>query len=129
MLVALLVAHVVGDWMLQTHAVASTKTTDVKIRAWHCFVYCLPVAALIFLVLNPIYASIALAWAYMTHFIIDSYMPLYYFRKAMGDPEAESVDSFKQAFATPKGFYINVTLDQMFHFLTLVPVAIAMALF
>ena len=128
MLVALMVAHVIGDWMFQSYKVATTKTSNAGVRAWHCLLYSVPVGALVFLVMPPVQGAIAMAWVYLTHFVIDTYMPLYYFRKAMGDPAAESVESYKKAFETPHGFYIGVTLDQIFHFLTLVPVAVWMAL-
>lgn len=59
-------------------------------------------------------------YIFVSHFIIDSYMPLYYFRKLRGD--YKSLDEFKESFKSPAGFMVNVTMDQIFHIVTFVPI-------
>ena len=128
MLTALWVCHLIGDWMLQTHDVASKKASDHRIRAWHCAVYCVPIGILLYLISPFAGFLVSLIWIFATHFVIDTYVPLFHFRRLMGDPDAKDLESYKASFGTPRGFYVLVTLDQIFHLLTLVPVAVLLVL-
>lgn len=112
----LVILHCIGDWLLQSEFVALNKTHNFMVRFLHVFLY-----TFVF--------SFFLEWPYLlwigvSHFIIDSYKPLYYFRKLMGDSSAEDIESFKESFKTVRGFVVYVNMDQILHLLTLVPVAV-----
>ena len=61
-----LVAHAVGDYILQTSWMANTKTRSHVAAGLHAFTYALP-----FLLLRP--SPAALAVIIVTHFLIDRY--------------------------------------------------------
>jgi len=107
----LLICHFIGDWLLQNQYIAEHKTKDTAIRAMHCAIY---TSCFCWLGWLPC------VYIFVTHFIIDSYMPLYYFRKLRGD--YTNLEEFKESFKTPAGFMVNVTMDQIFHLLTFVPI-------
>lgn len=107
---SLLIAHFIGDWMLQNNWMAMNKTKVIWVRALHCLIY----SACFFWL--PFWW---IAYIFVTHFIIDSYKPLYWFRRLKGD--FKNMDEFIESFNTPAGFYVNVTLDQIFHILTFLP--------
>lgn len=108
----LLVCHFIGDWLLQTHDMAIRKTSEWKVRAVHCAIW---TACFAWFVPWP-----WLIWLYVSHYVIDTYKPLYWFRKMRGD--YKTWEEFRASFATPAGFMVNVTFDQVFHVLTLLPV-------
>lgn len=109
----LLLAHFVGDWLLQPTAMAKAKTNNWKVRSLHCLI----ITACFFPIALPWFCYI---WIFATHWIIDTYKPLYWFRKLKGD--YVSLYQFKCSFHEPDGFMVNVVHDQIFHILTLVPV-------
>jgi hypothetical protein len=123
----LVVLHLVGDWVLQTHDIAMRKVKEPLVRALHVNIYTM-VFALVLFPLNKQDLSLCIVWIWVTHFIIDSYKPLYWFRHWLGDPDAETWDKFKEAFTTTRGFVVYVALDQIFHLLTLIPVAYYIAI-
>ena len=71
-----LIAHLVGDYVLQNHAMATRKTASSKWAAIHVAFYTLP---FFLLMLSPIdgfslpWSSAALAIIASTHFAIDRY--------------------------------------------------------
>jgi hypothetical protein len=111
---ALVIAHFIGDWILQPHWMAIRKTSDPVIRGVHCMI-----VMSCFVPITPWYW---LLWIYGTHFIIDSYKPLYWFRRLRGD--FKDLESFRASFATPDGFFVNIVFDQLFHVLTLLPIVL-----
>lgn len=114
--VALVLFHFIGDWLLQPDRMAKTKTTNWKVRTLHVAIY---TAVMAIVVRDPLW----LAWIYVTHWLIDTYYPLYWFVKLRGDAWGKSLADFKQAFTTTSGFVVLVAFDQIFHFLTLAVVA------
>lgn len=116
----LVVLHVIGDWILQWDSMARTKALNPKVRALHCTIYCLPFIP--FLYSMPFW----LAYLWITHFIIDSYLPLYHYRRLTKDPDAQTIAQFAAAFDTPRGMVIYVAYDQIFHLLTMIPIALAL---
>jgi hypothetical protein len=110
----LMIAHFIGDWILQPSSMGIQKSSNWKIRFLHCLIY-----TACFFWLN----WIACFWIFITHFIIDSYMPLFWFRKSRGD--FKTIEEFKTSFNTPAGFFINVVLDQIFHIITFLPVILS----
>lgn len=109
----ILITHFIGDWILQPTKMGMAKSTNAGIRAIHCLIY---TACFFWIAPNTIYW---MSYIFITHFVIDSYKPLYWFRKLRGD--FKTFDEFKESFSTPSGFMINVVLDQIFHILTLLP--------
>ena len=109
----LLICHLVGDWILQNQWMADRKTKIAWVRAIHCAIY-----TACFFWLGPLWAS----YIFVTHFVIDTYKPLYWFRKARGD--YQNIDDFRDSFKTPSGFFVNVVFDQIFHILTFIPIVL-----
>ena len=109
----LLIAHFIGDWILQPTWMGIRKTSEWKVRFLHCLIYTICFAWL---------SLPVCLWIFTTHYIIDSYKPLYWFRKFRGD--YKTMEEFKESFSTPAGFFINVTLDQIFHILVFVPIVL-----
>jgi hypothetical protein len=109
----LLIAHFIGDWIFQPTWMGIRKTSEWKVRFLHCLIYTICFAWL---------SLPVCLWIFTTHYIIDSYKPLYWFRKFRGD--VKTMEEFKESFSTPAGFFINVTLDQIFHILVFVPVVL-----
>ena len=70
---ALLAAHLVGDYIFQTDAIAARKLTDARVRAWHCLTYCAAFVPFLLLYAVPLsHAAPFLLWLYATHFVTDS---------------------------------------------------------
>ena len=127
-LTALAFCHFIGDWFFQNDWMALNKTKNKLIRAVHVTVYVIPFWFMFGLLYLSFYEAVAIiAWIWITHFVIDSYKPLKFYRRLTGDVLAKSSETFEQAFSTPRGFMVYVTLDQVFHFITLVPVAVYLA--
>lgn len=128
-LVMLMIPHFVGDWMFQSYNMAMRKVAEPAVRAKHVLIYTACFA--VFFGMTGagwgVRTVCALAWIGITHFIIDSYKPLYWWRRHVHRmPDLNTFEEFKAMFGTPAGFVVNVTLDQIFHLLTLAPVAYAM---
>lgn len=127
------IGHFLGDWVLQTHQMANRKVSEWRVRAVHCAIYTAVVGLLMLMWRGEVSAwdgrwgllAGMLAWLYLSHFVIDSYRPLFRFRQAMGDPFAKDVETFKERFQTPAGFVVYVTLDQVFHLVCMLPAAVA----
>ena len=107
----LLLSHFIGDWLLQPHAMAIRKTSDWKVRTLHVAIVC----ACLFWVPWP-----WIVWTYVTHWLIDTYKPLWWFRRLRQD--FKTFEEFKESFSTPAGFMVNIVFDQLFHILCLVPI-------
>lgn len=125
------VGHMTGDWLLQTQKMAENKTKDPVVRAIHCTIYTICLALMMLFWRGHADAwngkwitfGVLVTWLFASHFIIDSYKPLFWYRKFTKDPYAQTIEQFKERFNTPAGFMVYVTLDQFFHFLCLLPVA------
>ncbi len=131
-LMILTILHFVGDWMLQTEYIQLNKARNPRLRLLHVALYLIPFCAALPFWNSPrstgIWLAALLVWIAATHYWIDSYLPLYWWRKYIAkDPECESVERFASAFSTPRGMTIYVTMDQGFHLLSLLPAAIALS--
>ena len=134
--------HFFADWMFQSHTEAMTKTSDRLVRAWHCFKYALYYVPLfILLTKSGVMFVIVLYITYMSHYIIDSYVPVMLWAKyCRKSPHFNKVDADKsiplpmwsdkvvdhvtyktdrEAFlafmATPIGLILVIVMDQFFH--------------
>ena len=124
----LILWHFVVDWLFQSQSAAIDKSTDSMVRANHCIDY-----ALAFIILLTIcsFSSIAV-WAsalvlFVSHFIIDTYIPTYWWVKYTRKPlpvEQFTIEKFKEYAATPIGAIITITVDQIFHLVFVLIVAI-----
>lgn len=135
--------HFVADWGFQSHEEAMNKARDGKVRAWHCTVYTVLMAPLVFFLCGggvAFWSSVVILWG--SHFLIDTYIPVYmwakYVRKApVFDHNSQAIDFFsKKTFAKdtdlermkawardPLGLVLMIVVDQIFHMLFLLPVA------
>jgi hypothetical protein len=69
----LIAAHLAGDYLLQTNAMAERKLHDWRIRLWHVSVYSLPFLLVLFV--NDVKLTRALLFLglnFVIHFILDS---------------------------------------------------------
>lgn len=135
--------HFLADWVFQTHTEAMTKTSDKSVRAWHCFKYMLFYMPLLMLMAkSSLMLVIVLYVVYMSHYVIDSYVPVMLWAKHFRmDPHFKNVDhnvttrrltswsdkvvdrvtykSDKEAFMafmnTPLGLILVIVMDQFFH--------------
>lgn len=123
---ALLPFHFLGDWAFQPTYTAMNKATNWKIRTSHVLWYTVwMILGFVLLGLIPqsnLSYLIPLA-IIVPHWLIDTYKPVkwwvFYIQR---DNHASSVELFKKSFENPRQLLMYVVLDQLFHFLTLVPV-------
>ena len=142
-LAVLVFIHFFVDWIFQSHAEAMVKHNNPKIRAKHCLIYTLGFVPLLcfsnFSLLEWLFALNLLFWS---HFIEDTYLPVYLWakyvrrppemtepRKQTGldgyvsvlppDPKVGFVDFIQ----TPMGKILMIAIDQIIHICFLVPIA------
>jgi Protein of unknown function (DUF3307) len=134
----LVLAHFLFDWVPQSHLEAIKKSSDWKIRAEHCAIY----VWWFLLVLIPLLGlcwklPLALAILFISHFVIDTYcftlLWMKYVRKhpafvAMTDMkfrwkiDEDDKKAFRTAIQEPLGMILMVVIDQLQHFLFLIPI-------
>lgn len=113
------------------------KATNHKVRARHCLIYTAGLAPVVVLGVEGVeQGAFCLAILFASHFLIDTYMPVYLWAKYLRRPptmaDNESVAplsemaKFKEFASTPIGILLVVSMDQAYHVLFLVPVAAVM---
>lgn len=118
--------HFVVDWVFQTHNEAMKKTTDWRWRARHCLIYAigfLPLLLLMGLTPGELVASFAILFG--SHFLEDTYIPVYLWAKHVRRIPLVRLDgtmAFKQEFKKPLGLMLLVAVDQIIHLVFLFPV-------
>jgi hypothetical protein len=149
----LVMLHFCSDWLFQSHAEAMAKAKNKRVRAWHCVKYAAPFVLPFWLAgSSTLVVSVSLAFLSLTHFYIDSYHPTMMWakhcRKApqfsetsvvwqpgkWEDKKLETVkvsrysdeEAFKAFASTSLGLVLVITVDQLFHIMCLLPVAIAL---
>lgn len=75
-LAALLVGHLVGDWIVQTDWQAANKTTSWKANQQHMLGYHLALAAFAALTGSVVFVLVAVVVSWVTHSIIDRRWPV-----------------------------------------------------
>jgi len=72
---ALILAHFLGDYTLQSHKMSISKTTDMKWAIIHAYVYSLPFCVLLGYAEGALTWQVAVAWVVVmwTHAVIDRY--------------------------------------------------------
>lgn len=144
LLSVLVFIHFFVDWIFQSHAEAMVKHNTPRVRAKHCFIYTmgfLPILLLFHLTPLELFGSLNLL--FWSHFVEDTYVPVYlwakYIRKPpeMSKPSMTSVtpDGYihvsapdpKKGFAefvqTPMGKILMIAIDQIIHIAFLIPIA------
>lgn len=120
--------HFIVDWGFQSHIEAMQKASNWKVRARHCTVYTGGFVIPLFYMLDPqgILVSLGLLW--ISHFLIDTYVPVYFWAKylrrppEMQDPISE-LEGFKAFAKQPLGLLLVVSMDQAWHVAFLLLVA------
>jgi len=73
--------HFFADWLFQTQREATHKHNNWKIRARHCTIYTVFFVPVVWILSPGIWASCtSLAILFISHFIIDTYIPVFYGR-------------------------------------------------
>lgn len=105
--------HFLIDWGLQTHQEAVNKSKNWRIRARHCLVYAagfLPVFWL--LGLSAGFSAMLFAILWVSHFIEDTYWPVFLWVKYVRRPPSLDTVEFVK---TPLGLILVIAMDQIIH--------------
>ncbi len=133
--------HFFVDWVLQTHAEAMAKHNNAKVRARHCLIYTLGFVPLMWLLhFTPWHWVIGLNILFWSHFVEDTYIPVYLWAKYIRRPpemtepqKQEGLDGyvfilppdpnkgFVQFIQTPLGKILMIAIDQIIHLAFLFP--------
>lgn len=117
--------HFVVDWVFQSHDQAMAKATDHWARAGHCAIYAFGFLPL--LVWQDIYGwkfVECLAILFLSHFIEDTYLPVYWWAKYIRRPvvgpsqapwRLQTIDDFKLWSRSPLGLILIIAVDQIVH--------------
>jgi hypothetical protein len=127
--------HFVADWLPQSHAEAMAKSTNARVRAWHCAIYAAGMALpLSWFGLTAPEFGVSVLVLFVSHFIEDTYIPVLlwakYIRKTpeftfKGDRSDKS--AFIEWATTPLGKILMIAVDQIIHLAFLwVPVYFAL---
>ncbi|WP_235827899.1 DUF3307 domain-containing protein [Brevibacillus migulae] len=110
----LLLAHLIGDYLLQTEWMAKYKAERWKPLLTHCFVYTLVVAVVAFLFIPGGLSWWAIGFIFVTHVILDrrGFISFWY-KRVMGVTD-------------DRNKWLMIMADQIFH-LVILAVAIRMS--
>src|SRR5690554_6922149 len=87
LLFLLTLVHFIVDWGFQSHAEAMAKATNHKVRARHCLIYTAGLAPVVVLGVEGVeQGAFCLAILFASHFLIDTYMPVYLWAKYLRRP-------------------------------------------
>lgn len=139
--VILAFVHFFADWIFQSHEQAIKKHEDFSVRGRHCLYYTVPFIFVILpLGVNGWLLLLSILTLFLSHFIIDTYVPVFlwakYIRKtptisnALPEPGDWGIcknTSAKKEFAnlfknSPVHAILFITVDQILHLLFLWPV-------
>lgn len=122
--------HFFVDWIFQTHKEAMGKYHFTDIRIKHCLIYTagfIPIFLL--LKLNSSEICISLIILFLSHFIEDSYKPVYLWAKYIRKPlemqmQGQNNETGFLKFAESNlGKILVITVDQIIHITFLIPIA------
>ena len=117
--------HFVVDWVFQTHNEAMKKATNWRWRVRHCLIYAvgfLPLLMLMGLSPGELLASFGILFG--SHFLEDTYIPVYLWAKYVRRVpwvRLDGMKAFKQDFNRPLGLVLFIAIDQIIHLLFLFP--------
>lgn len=132
--------HFFADWLFQTQHEATRKHKDWKVRAWHCLVYTaffIPVVLALAPTAWALGGSLAILW--VSHFVIDTYIPVFLWAKYMrkisdlnptgrkfNDTMLKDLtvgqEEFARLWKLPVYPILFIAVDQIFHLAFLWPV-------
>jgi len=120
--------HYFFDWVFQNHEEAMAKSHFGSIRMKHCAIYSAPFMLSMPLVgLTFIEAYLVFLWVFITHYLEDTYVPVYWWAKYIRKPpqmrEKNNEEGFLEFCETPLGKILAIQIDQIFHLASLFPVA------
>jgi len=113
--------HFFVDWICQTHAEAMAKHNNALVRARHCLIYTLGFVPIMFVLGFNFWSwIIGLNVLFWSHFIEDTYMPVFFWAKYIRKP-AEMIppndpkEGFIKFISTPLGKILMIAVDQIIH--------------
>lgn len=122
--------HFFADWLFQSHKEATNKHHDFSIRGRHCIIYTAAfVPFIILLGIGGWYLLVSILTLFLSHFIIDTYIPVYLWAKfvrkvpelseipgPMKDRYLLSKKAFAQLFKeSPVHAILFIAVDQILH--------------
>ena len=125
--------HFLVDWGWQSHDEATKKATCSKCRAVHCLKYSAAMSAPLLLLVPGRVALTSMVILWVSHFIIDTYIPVFLWAHFFRRPPQLKVDdyltfdywgAFKEFSSDPLGRILCLVIDQVLHLVYLIPVAI-----
>jgi len=124
----LTLVHFIVDWLFQSHAEAMVKHNNPKVRAKHCLIYTLGfVPLLYFFEYTWVECFIALNILFWSHFMEDTYVPVFLWAKHIRKPPEMAGGNdkigFKMFIDTTLGKILMITVDQIIHLSFLIPLA------
>ncbi len=123
----LTLVHFIVDWLFQSHAEAMVKHNNPKVRAKHCLIYTLGfVPFLYFFDYTWVEWAIALNILFWSHFVEDTYIPVFLWAKHIRKPPEMAADpkkGFIEFVSTPLGKILMIAVDQIIHLSFLIPLA------
>lgn len=136
----LALVHFVVDWIFQTHSEAMVKHNNPKVRAKHCLIYTIGfIPLLYFFEYTWLQWLIGLNILFWSHFVEDTYMPVYLWAKYIRKPPEMTenvlvtIDGIIQSVPpdpkmgfvlfvqTPLGKILMIAVDQIIHLSFLLP--------
>jgi hypothetical protein len=114
----LVLAHFIVDWIFQTNYEAMNKYKNIWIRMIHCLVYTIGMAISFYLcgARNLYIVSLVL---FVSHFIEDSYLPVYLWVKYIRRPVEMKYENSQRGFIrfsnTILGKILVIAVDQIIH--------------
>jgi len=130
--------HFVVDWVFQSHNEAMNKSKNWKARAKHCLVYMCGFVPFLHLTHLPwIYFFISINILFWSHFIEDTYYPVFLWVKYVRKPpqfnfkyakSSEDKERFLSFVQTNLGLILMIAIDQIIHISFLIPIAWLIAL-
>ena len=135
--------HFFVDWIFQTHSEAMVKHNNPKIRAKHCIIYTLGFVPIMLLFnLNLFEFLFGVNLLFWSHFIEDTYFPVYLWAKYIRKPPEMTRpvtvtytdgytrvlppsprNGFLEFINTPMGKILMIAVDQIIHIAFLLPIA------
>lgn len=122
--------HFCSDWLPQSHQTAVNKSSDWKLRLIHSLVYSILMMLWIILLwdVSDVFIFIfILTWLLSTHFMIDTYLPTYWWMRYIRRPPIvveKGKEGFTEYAKTPLGIMLIVVVDQIWHIMSLILVAL-----
>lgn len=121
----LMLVHFIADFMFQTSQQARFKIDDPYERCWHVFVYgiCLSLYIGAFFGSHPL----MILYIQLAHYVIDGYKINYLWHRYVKRVPLASFEDFKEFASTPIGMILTITVDQILHAISYLPIAYALS--